>query len=150
VEEQVGISKDYNVFELQRAIGHRQPVKIARILHYFRANPKAAPLPMVTGSLYTYFAKVLLLKELQRKRASKQEIMKALELRFAFFLSDYQQTAKNFREDELHGVFALLREYDLKSKGVGSNLSGGEGQGELLREMVWRMGYRGGLRPPEF
>ncbi len=138
VEEEVGISKDYNVFELQRAIGHRQPTRAARILRYFAANPKAAPLPMVTGSLYTYFAKVLLLKELHRKRASRQEIMKALGLRFDFFLTDYQQTAKNYRETELHGIFSLLREYDLKSKGVGSNLAG-KYEGELVKEMVWRM-----------
>ena len=138
VEEQVGVSKDYNVFELQRAIGHRDVVKATRILNYFRANPKAAPLPMVTGSLYNYFSKVFLLKELHRKRESRQAIMKALNLRFDFFLQDYEQTARNYSEPGLHEVFALLREYDLKSKGVGSNLAGRE-EHELLKELVWKL-----------
>lgn len=138
VEDQVGVSKDYNVFELQKAIGHQDPVKAARILHYFRANPKAGPLPMVLGSLYTYFSKVFRLKELHRKRASKQEIMSALSLRFDFFLADYDRTARNYSEAGIRHIFTLLREYDLKSKGVGSNL-GGKGESELLKELVWKM-----------
>ena len=138
VEEQVGVSKDYNAFELQRALGHREPLKVARILQYFRANPKAAPLPMITGSLYNYFSKVLLLRELQANRASRQEIMKTLSLRFDFFLADYETTARNYPEAALHNVFALLREYDLKSKGVGSNLAGRE-EHELLKELCWKV-----------
>ena len=138
VEEQVGISKDYNVFELQRAIGHRETAKTARILQYFRANPKAAPLPMVTGSLYNYFSKVFLLKELQAKRESRQAIMKTLGLRFDFFLADYEGTARNYGVRELYTVFGLLREYDLKSKGVGSNLAGKE-ESELLKELTWKL-----------
>lgn len=138
VEDQVGVSKDYNVFELQKAIGHHDIVKATRILHYFRANPKAGPLPMVLGSLYTYFNKVFRLLELQRRGASRNDIMKALGLRFDFFLVDYQTTARNFRGGRMLEVFALLREYDLKSKGIDSNLAG-KGEHELLKELVWRL-----------
>ena len=138
VEDQVGVSKDYNVFELQKAIGHHDIVKATRILNYFRANPKAGPLPMVLGSLYNYFSKVFRLLELQRKGKSKQEIMKELGLRFDFFLADYQATARNYRGGKIVRVFALLREYDLKSKGVDSNLAG-KGENELLKELVWRL-----------
>lgn len=138
VEDQVGVSKDYNVFELQKAIGHRDPVKATRIVNYFRANPKAAPLPLVLGSLYNYFSKVFRLKELQRKRTDRREIMRTLGLRFDFFLQDYETTARNYSEGAVRSLFALLREYDLKSKGVGSNLAG-KGENELLKEMVWRM-----------
>ena len=138
VEEQVGVSKDYNVFELQRAVGHRDPLRVARILQYFRANPKAGPLPMVTGSLYNYFSKVFLLKELHQQRESRQAIMKALGLRFDFFLSDYETTARNYSLTGMYSVFALLREYDLKSKGLGSNLAG-RGEGELLKELCWKL-----------
>ncbi len=142
VEDQVGVSKDYNAFELQRAIGHRDTLKATRILHYFRANPKAAPLPMITGSLYNYFSKVFLLKELQAKRESRQAIMQALGLRFDFFLSDYEGTARNYTLEGLYTVFALLRDYDLKSKGVGSNLAGKE-EPELLKELVWKLMHVG-------
>ncbi len=138
VEDQVGVSKDYNAFELQRAIGHSDTLKATRILNYFRANPKAAPLPMITGSLYNYFSKVFLLQELQAKRESRPEIMKALGLRFDFFLTDYERTARNYSLEGMYTVFALLREYDLKSKGVGSNLAGRE-ENELLKELVWKM-----------
>lgn len=138
VEDQVGVSKDYNVFELQKAVGHHDVVKATRILNYFKANPKAGPLPLVLGSLYNYFSKVFQLKELHRKRASKQDIMNALSLRFDFFLQDYETTARNFSEYGIREVFALLREYDLKSKGVGSNLAGKQ-ENELLKELVWRL-----------
>lgn len=142
VEDQVGVSKDYNVFELQKAIGHNDVVKATRILQYFKANPKAGPLPMVLGSLYNYFSKVFRLKELHRKRASKQDIMKTLNLRFEFFLQDYETTARNFSEAGIRQLFSLLREYDLKSKGVGSNLAGKQ-ENELLKELVWRMMHLG-------
>lgn len=138
VEDQVGVSKDYNVFELQKAIGHHDIVKATRILNYFKANPKAGPLPMVLGSLYNYFSKVFRLLEHQRKGTSKQEIMRDLGLRFDFFLADYQTTARNFKGARIIQVFSLLREYDLKSKGVDSNLAG-KGENELLKELVWRM-----------
>lgn len=138
VEDQVGVSKDYNVFELQRAVGHGDAVKAARILNYFKGKPDAGPLPMVTGSLYNYFSKVFLLLELQAKRASRQDIMKALGLRYDFFLDDYLTTAKNYRGGRITTVFELLHEYDLKSKGVGSNLAG-KGENELLKELVWRL-----------
>ncbi|MEM9258126.1 MAG: DNA polymerase III subunit delta [Bacteroidota bacterium] len=138
VEDQVGVSKDYNVFELQKAIGHHDIVKATRILHYFKANPKAGPLPMVLGSLYNYFSKVFRLLELQRKGAAKQDIMRELKLRFDFFLADYQQSARNFRDPKIQRVFSLLREYDLKSKGVGSNLAGKQ-ENELLKELVYKL-----------
>ena len=138
VEEQVGVSKEYNVFELQKAIGYRDAVKATRIVNYFRSNPKAGPLPVVLGSLYNYFAKVFQLLELQHQRAGQSDIMKALEIRHSFFLDEYRRTAGNFTVGQLRRLFALLREYDLKSKGVGSNLAG-RGEGELLRELVWRL-----------
>ena len=93
---------------------------------------------MVTGSLYNYFSTVLKLRELHAERAARNDIMKELGLRFDFFLADYEQTARNFSTPALHRVFALLREYDLKSKGVGSNLAG-RGEAELLRELAWKI-----------
>lgn len=142
VEDQVGVSKDYNVFELQKAIGHHDVIKATRIVNYFKANPKAGPLPMVLGSLYNYFSKVFCLKELHRKRTSKQDIMKELNLRFDFFLQDYETTARNYSENGIRQLFALLREYDLKSKGVDSNLAGRH-ENELLKELVWKMMHLG-------
>ncbi|NJC26725.1 DNA polymerase III subunit delta [Neolewinella antarctica] len=137
VEEQVGISKDYNAFELQRAIGMRDHVRAARIVNYFKANPKAGPLPMITGSLYNYFSRVFQVIEGLAKRTSKQELAKQVKVN-PYFFDEYVTVARNFPQAKMPGVFALLREYDLKSKGVDSNLAG-KGENELLKELVYRL-----------
>ena len=138
IEEQIGISKDYNVFELQRALAQRDVLRTYRIVDYFAANPRKNPLPVVLSSLYGYFAKVYQLHELQARQAAETDILQALQLRSNFFLKEYRQATRHFTRAQTEQVFALLREYDLKSKGVDWN-STGKGEGELLREMVWRM-----------
>ena len=136
IEENIGISKDYNVFELQKALGLRDVLKANRIVHYFAANPKKNPLPMVIGSLYNYFSKVYLMHFL--RNLPEQELLEGLQLRSRFFLKEYKAAARNYRLPDAERVIALLREYDLKSKGVDYN-STGKPEGELLKEMVWRI-----------
>ena len=65
VEQHIGISKDYNVFELQRALGNKDIERANRIVQYFEANPKSAPLAMVVPVLHAYFARVLVYQTLQ-------------------------------------------------------------------------------------
>ena len=137
VEDQVGVSKDYNSFELQRAIGMRDAVKAARIVNYFRANPKAGPLPLITGSLYNYFSRVFQIHELSAKRVQKHEICKRVKVN-PYFFDEYVTVMRNFPFGAMPAVFATLREYDLKSKGVGSNLAG-RGENELLKELVYKL-----------
>lgn len=137
VEEQVGVSKDYNAFELQRAIGLRDKVKAARIVNYFKANPKAGPMPMITGSLYNYFSKVFLVIEGLAKRTRRQELAKEVKVN-PYFFDEYVTVAKNYPYPKIVRVFNLLREYDLKSKGVGSNLAGKQ-ENELLKELVYHL-----------
>jgi DNA polymerase-3 subunit delta len=136
VEENIGISKDYNVFELQNALGRRDPLKTNRIISYFIANPKNNPAPMVMGALYNYFSKVYMLKFLER--SPEQAILSALNLRSAYFLKDYKLAAKNFSRLEVESIISILRTYDLKSKGV-DYVSTGKEEGALLREMVWKI-----------
>ncbi|MEL6391711.1 MAG: DNA polymerase III subunit delta, partial [Bacteroidota bacterium] len=138
VEEKVGISKDYNVFELQKALGKRDKVKVFRIVQYFTANPKAGPLPMVLGSLYNYFSKIFQLLELKAQRSSESEILKALGLRSNFFLREYNEATRNYNRAQTIAVFELLHEYDLKSKGVGAVTAVRE-DGALLQELCWRV-----------
>ncbi|PHI18779.1 DNA polymerase III subunit delta [Lewinellaceae bacterium SD302] len=137
VEEQVGISKDYNVFELQKALGFKDAVKVARIINYFTANPKAGPLPVVMASLYTYFSKLFLLGELRARQASEQEIVSTLKTK-SFFLREYNTALRNYPGGQVARVIGLLREYDLKSKGVGS-LTAARTDGELLKELAFRI-----------
>lgn len=136
VEANIGISKDYNIFELQRALGQRDVLKANRIVNYFAANPKRNPLPVVIGSLYGYFSRIYQLHFL--KGASEQDQLKALKLHSAYFLRDYRAALRNFPFPRTEKAIGLLREYDLKSKGVDYN-STGKPDGELLKELVWRI-----------
>lgn len=138
VEDQVGISKDYNVFELQKALGQKDVVKVARIVNYFTANPKSGPLPMIMGSFYNYFSKLFMLAELRAKRADEQTILTTLGLRSNFFLREYNACLQHYNATQLRRVIGLLMEYDLKSKGVGA-VSAAREDGALLKELVFRI-----------
>lgn len=136
IEKYIGISKDYNVFELQKALTHRDILKANRITKYFAANPKKGPMPAVVSSLYNFFSKVYMLHFL--RNLSDQEVLQALKLRSAFFLKEYRLAARNFNLHKTEQVLAILKEYDLKSKGV-DYISTGKTDGELFREMVWKL-----------
>lgn len=136
IEANIGISKDYNIFELQRALGQRDLLKANRILNYFAANPKRNPLPVVIGSLYGFFSKLYQFHFV--KNATEQEQLKALKLHSAYFLRDYRTAIRNFPFPRTEQAISLLREYDLKSKGVDYNGTG-KPEGELLKELIWRI-----------
>jgi DNA polymerase-3 subunit delta len=136
IETNIGISKEYNVFEFQRALGQRDPVKANRIVQYFIANPKKSPLPMIMGTLYNFFSKAYMLYFL--RHSSDKDLTKALNLRSSFFLKEYKSTVRNYSRRQMEDIFQVLKEYDLKSKGV-DYVSTGKKDGELLREMVWKI-----------
>lgn len=136
IDQQVGISKEYNVFELQKALGSRDVVKANRIVRYFAANPKKNPIQAVISALYNYFSKVYTLQFL--KQESEQTILEGLKLRSSFFLKDYRKASNIYPVGKLEQVISLLHEYDLKSKGVGFNAVGKE-DGALLKELVWKI-----------
>lgn len=136
VERLVGISKDYNVFELQKALGLKDRVKAFRIVNYFTANPKKNPLPVVLGSLYGYFSKLYVFSEVARQ--SEPDILQALGLRSGFFLREYRAAARHYDRRGAEAVISILREFDLKFKGVDFNTTTTK-EGELLKEMVWRI-----------
>lgn len=136
IEENIGISKEYNIFELQKALGARDVLKANRIVKYFTANPKSSPLPVLIGSLYNYFSKIYMLHFL--RNASEQELLNALGLRSPFFLREYRATARVYSPQRTEWVIQVLKEFDLKSKGVEYNNTG-KPDGELLKEMVWRI-----------
>lgn len=136
VEQQIGISKDYNVFEFQKAIGQKEIIKVNKMIQYFASNAKNNPVQVIIGSLASFFSKIYGLHFLNNKPES--EILDALNLRSAFFLKDYKTAARNFPVQKTEEVIGMLKEYDLKSKGVGFN-STGKKEGELLKELVWKI-----------
>lgn len=136
IETHIGISKDYNVFELQKALGAKDVLKCNRIVKSFIANPRKHPIQAVIGSLYNYFSKIYQYHAVAKQ--SEAEVLKALGLRSAYFLRDYRQAARYYPFQTTTGIIHLLREFDLKSKGLGYNATG-KPDGELLKEMIWRI-----------
>ncbi len=134
IQNHIGISKDYNIFELQKALGQRNILKANQIVNYFISNPKKHPLVMVTANLGNYFSKVYMLHFLQNQ--TEKEQCNALGLKYDFFLKEYKTTAKNFKRKNTEKVISILREYDLKSKGVNSDSTS---DGELLKEMIYKI-----------
>jgi len=134
IQDNIGISKDYNVFELQRALGSRDVVKANRIINYFVANPRKNPLVVVVGTLYNYFSKVFMMHFL--RQAADHEASKALKLRSDYFLKEYKMAARNFGLPKTKQVIHLLKEYDLRSKGVDNDSTS---EGELMKELVWKI-----------
>lgn len=133
VEKNIGISKDYNIFELQNAIGSRDVEKANRIVNYYAANPKDNPLIKTIALLYGFFTKLLIYHQLKDK--SRNNVAVALSVG-PFFVKDYQVAARNYNHKKLAAIIGYLREYDLKSKGV-NNISTPDG--ELLREMMYKI-----------
>ncbi len=133
VQQNIGISKDYNVFELQNAITKKDVVKANRIINYFAANPKDNPLVMVVALLYGHFSKVLLYHSVQNK--TKSNVASEMQIN-PYFVGDYEIAGKNYPLGKLKSIFSYLREYDLKSKGV-ENTSATDG--ELLKELVFKI-----------
>lgn len=133
VVKNIGISKEYNPFELQAALMHKDVVKANRIVKAFAANPKDYPLPMVTSTLFGFFSKLLMYYYLPDK--SKGAVASALKIA-PFFVDNYQIGAKNYSGIKVAQIISLLREYDLKSKGFG-NVSATHG--DLLKELVFKI-----------
>ena len=128
IEENIGISKDFNNFELQNAIGERDIRKAFAIVQYFSQNPKNNPMPVTIALLYGFFSKLLKYHAL----SNKGEAAKALGVH-PFFLKDYQTAARNYPMKKVSANIAVIREIDMKSKGVGaSNMS----QGDLLKDFL--------------
>lgn len=133
VESYIGISKEFNVFELNTALAKRNSEKVFRIANYFKANSKANPFVVTIGQLYSYFTKVLMYHSLPDK--SKGAAAAAMGVN-PFFISDYEIAARNYPVAKIVRVIGLLKEYDLKSKGF-ENVSVSEG--DLLRELLYKI-----------
>ena len=134
VADNIGISKDFNVFELTAALGKRDVFKANHIISYFAANPKDHPHVVVMGALTGYFTKILMFHSL--KDRSRQQVASTLKVS-PFFVGEYQQAAANYPPLKAGEIISLLRTYDMRLKGV--NNTGNTGQGELMKELVFRI-----------
>ncbi len=129
IEVNIGISKDYNNFELKKALGERNVVKATRILNYFAQNPKDNPFVLTVTLLNSFFTQLLQYHGLSDH--NPKNVAKALGVN-PYFVKEYQVAAKNYPMKKVSSVIAHLRELDVKGKGVGANLS----QSDLLKELL--------------
>ncbi|MDA9773635.1 DNA polymerase III subunit delta [Saprospiraceae bacterium] len=116
VQKQIGISKEYNVFELQTAIASKDIMKAFRIAKYFQNNPKKNPMIMVVSTLFRFFSKAWVVS--QNSGMGDQELGKMIGVYSTYFVKDYRVAARNFHPLKIEQIFGILKEYDLKSKGV--------------------------------
>ena len=133
IEENIGFSKDYNVFELRKAIGERDQLKAYKIAENFAHNPKEYPLVMTTGLVFGFF--VQLLKYHGLKDKNPKNVASALGVN-PYFLKEYDLAVKNYPMPKVSQIVGALRDIDVKSKGVGANALP---QSDLLKEMLYKI-----------
>lgn len=129
----IGISKDYNVFELQEALGSKNVEKAFKIVNYFNSNPKENPLAKVVPMIFSFFSKVVICSRLTDK--SQGSVASALSIS-PFFAKDYVKASGNYSYDKLVEIISILREFDLKSKGYDAS---SVDDADLMKEMVFRI-----------
>lgn len=134
VEYHIGISKDFNIFELQKAIGSKDFLKANQIINYFGDNPNDNPIFMTISVLYGYYTKLLRLHFSKEK--DKNSIASMLSIN-PYFVGDYLEAARNYTWTDCMKNIEVLREFDLKSKGY--NSSSDINQKELYKEMIFKL-----------
>ena len=133
VETHIGISKEFNVFELQKALGKKDANTAFKIAYYMGKNPKTNPIVMTIGNLYNFFSNVVLYHTVSHQ--SPPTIASELGIN-PYFVKDYAEAARLYPLKFATRIISVLREIDLKSKGLGAvNMD----EGELLKEMVYKI-----------
>lgn len=133
IERYVGISKEYNVFELQDAFAKKDMAKAIRIIQYFESNPKAAPIQLVLPSIYNFFSKAYMV--FGQSGADEKSIAASIGVN-PYFVKDYLAAVRNYNYEGIEGGLLLLHAYNLKSIGIGS---AAVEDASLLKELVVKM-----------
>jgi DNA polymerase-3 subunit delta len=142
IEENIGISKDFNIFELQTALARKDDFKCLQIVEFFGTNLKDNPLVVVIGSLYGFFSKLLIAQTC--RQGSDKDMIAAIFpnedanqwQRLSWKLRDYKTGLQHFNRKQTEDAISLLHEYDMRVKGVNNDSTP---ESELMREMVLRM-----------
>lgn len=143
IEQNIGISKDFNNYELTRAMSERNMERALLIADHFSHNPKENPLLVTISTLFTHFQRIFILNY-QRWLVSQKrtqlpgdaELCRMLKVPSPFFLNEYKQAAAIYPNKKVFNILGILREYDMKSKGMDN---GGASEGELLRELLLKI-----------
>ena len=133
VETHIGISKDFNVFELQKALGNKNQAAALRIAFFMGKSPKTNPFPMIIGNLYNYFSNIIIYHTMHGQ--SPQAMAAAMNVN-PYFIKDFAESARFYPLKHATRIISLLREADLKNKGLGANQTD---DAELLRELTYKI-----------
>ncbi|MFI3302788.1 MAG: DNA polymerase III subunit delta [Rikenellaceae bacterium] len=143
IEQNIGISKDFNNFELCKAVLSRNMSKSLTIAEYFAHNPKSNPLLVTISVLFGQFKQLFIvnyLNWLSRQKGEKfpsdMELMRILKVNNPYAVAELKQASANWSNAKVFGILGLMREYDAKSKGINK---GGASDGELLRELLLKI-----------
>jgi DNA polymerase III subunit delta len=131
IEKNIGISKDYNVWELQKAIGKKDVLKANKIIDYFQSNPKAHPIQMTVPSLFGFFNKLNLFVAYK----DNPDVCKIMGIP-PFSLNDYKEAARNYNLRKVESIISYLREADKRSKGIGAQNLSSE---DIMRELIFKI-----------
>lgn len=133
IEQNIGISKDFNVFELQKALSEKNALKAFQIVKYFGENPKSNPMIITLAILHAFFLKVLRYHYLRDR--SPKNVGAELGVN-PYFAKDYQSAAASYPLPKIFAIMSYLREYDLRVKGVDSQ---SVSEGDLLKELIYKI-----------
>ena len=133
IEKYIGVSKEYNIFELQHAISKKDLAKAIRIIQYFEANPKAAPIQLVLPSLYNYFAKILSVYQLSDK---SEKVLRPVFYNNPYLVQQAMDMLLNYSFSETEQLIMLLHDYNLRSVGIKNNGTPGS---SLMKEMIYKI-----------
>lgn len=133
IEKYIGISKEYNVFELQAAIAKKDAARAIKIIRYFGANPKAGPIQMVLPALYSSFSKIYAVFGMPDK---SEAALKPLFYYNSLAVKNAQDTMRMYGYEGIERILLLLHHYSLKGVGIGSS---GTSDESLMKEMVMKM-----------
>jgi DNA polymerase-3 subunit delta len=133
VMNQVGVSKEYNIFELQRAILTKDPLLSNKIVNYFESNTRKNPIIPVVAFLYSFFSKLLAASQAQDK--SDKGLVSELKVS-PYAARDYTLALRQYSQQKIMDNISSLRDADLKLKGVNT---GSSDEGQIFRELIWRL-----------
>ena len=133
IEKYIGVSKEYNIFELQHAFSMKNHAKAMRIIQYFEANPKAVPIQLVLPSLYGYFTKIMTIYQMPDK---SERSLRPLFYNNPYLVEQALDTIKNYSYSQTENAILLLHDYNLKTIGINSY---GASPASLMKELSYKI-----------
>ena len=133
IEKYIGVSKEYNIFELQHALSVKDHAKAMRIIQYFEANPKAVPIQLVLPSLYGYFTKIMTIYQMPDK---SERSLRPLFYNNPYLVQQALDTIKNYSYSQTENAILLLHDYNLKTIGINSY---GASPASLMKELSYKI-----------